>query len=71
MGGGDPDLPVVTKHEPAGTRLFHALSREIRVDGNNPQGSGMCLGFVVLGLPPEVLGRRVGERVQGRGVGGR
>ena len=36
--GGDPDLPVVTKHEPAGTRLFHARSRQIRVDGNNPQG---------------------------------
>ena len=47
VGGGDPtlplgsrheDLPVVTKHEPAGTRLFYARSREIRVDGNNPQG---------------------------------
>ena len=29
------------------------------------------LGFVVLGLPPEVLSRSVGDWVQGRGVGGR
>ena len=51
VGGGDPTLPlgsrhedlsVVTKHESAGTRSFHAPSREIRVDGNNPQGSSNC-----------------------------
>ena len=30
--------PDTEKHEPAGTRIFSARSRSVRVDGNNPQG---------------------------------